>query len=212
MAHSTVQQNVLAEAFGPSEGSALRVKQIVLVMLGIVALTIAAKIRVPMWPVSITMQTFAVLTIGAAYGLRLGVITILGYLAVGFGFAAFAQVTTGTAGWTVFTGTSADLAYFAGPTAGYLLGFVIAAAVVGELARRGWSQTFGGMAASLLIGNGVIYAIGLPWMAYLFLAEKGGVWVMQWGMTNFLLGDLLKLILAAIIVPAVWKLVGDARR
>lgn len=212
MAHSTVQHNVLAEAFGPSEGSALRIKQAVLVILGIVALTIAAKIRVPMWPVSITMQTFAVLTIGAAFGLRLGVVTILGYLAVGFFLAAVAQATTGEAGWTVFTAESADLAYFTGATAGYLLGFVVAAAVVGELARRGWSQTFGGMAASLVIGNAVIYAIGLPWMAYLFLSEKGGAWVMQWGMTNFLLGDALKLVLAAILVPAVWKLVGNARR
>ena len=85
--------SVLAEAIGPREGTALRVKQVVLVALGIVALAIAAKVKVPMWPVPITMGTFAVLTIGTAYGARLGLITMLGYLLVGaLGFDVFRRL------------------------------------------------------------------------------------------------------------------------
>ena len=94
---TTTLRPVLSEVLGPSEGVSLRVKQVLLVVLGVAALTLAAKIRVPMWPVPITMQTFAVLVIGAAYGARLGFATLLAYLAVG------------AAGFAVFTGESGGL-------------------------------------------------------------------------------------------------------
>ncbi len=196
---TTTARPVLSEVFGPSEGARLRVKQAVLVTLGVAALTLAANIRVPMWPVPITMQTFAVLTIGAAYGTRLGLVTLLAYLALG------------AAGVSVFTGEGAGLAYMMGPTGGYLVGFAVAAGVMGWLASRGWDRSVLRMAGALLIGNAIIYAFGMPWMAYLFLAENGAAWVVQWGMTNFLLGDALKLALAALLVPALWKAVGTAR-
>ena len=193
---------VLTEAIGPSEGAALRIKQVVLVVAGIALLAIAAKIRVPMWPVPATMQTFAVLTIGAAYGMRLGLVTLLGYLLIG------------ALGFNVFTSSSAEnygVAYMMGATGGYLVGFAVAAGVMGWLARQGWDRSVARMAGALLLGNAIIYAFGLPWMAYLFAADKGMAWVMQWGMTNFLVGDALKLALAALLLPAVWKLVGKAR-
>ena len=198
----SMTDKVLAEALGPTSGTALRLKQAALVILGVAALAIAAKIRVPMWPVPITMQTFVVLTIGAAYGTRLGLGTVLAYLVVG------------ALGFNVFTSSSAEnygLAYMVGPTGGYLVGFAVAAAVMGWLAQRGWDRSMLSMAGALLIANAIIYAFGLPWMAYLFLADKGAAWVLQWGMTNFLLGDALKLVLAALLVPAVWKAVGSAR-
>lgn len=202
----TMKTPVLAEAFGPREGTNLAIKQIVLVVLGIAALTLAAKIRVPMWPVPITLQTMAVLMIGTGFGMRLGAATVVGYLALGAALAAAG------ASFTVFTGETATLAYFAGPTAGYLVGFAVAAGVMGWLAQQGWDRSFGKMALGLLIGNAIIYAIGLPWMAYLFLAEHGAAWVFKWGMGNFLLGDALKLAVAALLIPTIWKLVGDARR
>ncbi len=196
---TTTARPVLSEVLGPSEGASLRAKQAILVILGVAALTLAANIRVPMWPVPITMQTFAVLTIGAAYGARLGLVTLLAYLLLG------------AAGVSVFTGEGAGLAYMMGPTGGYLVGFAVAAGVMGRLASRGWDRSVLRMAGALLIGNAIIYAFGMPWMAYLFLAENGAAWVMQWGMTNFLLGDALKLALAALLVPAVWRAAGNAR-
>jgi biotin transport system substrate-specific component len=190
----TMNGKVLSEAFGANEGSARLAKQIVLVLAGITALSLAAKIRVPMWPVPMTMQTLAVLTIGTAYGLRLGLVTLFGYVALG------------ALGVAVFAGDSAGLIYMAGPTGGYLAGFVLAAAAMGVMARRGWDRSVVGMAGAMLIGTVIVYAFGLGWMAHLFAADKGMGWVMQYGMLNFLAGDAVKLVLAALLVPAVWKI------
>jgi biotin transport system substrate-specific component len=185
---------VLGETFGPTEGAARAVKNVVLVLAGIAFLTVAAKIRVPMWPVPITMQTFAVLTLGAGLGLRLGFASVLGYIVLG------------ALGFAVFTGETAGLAYMAGPTGGYLVGFALAAAAMGALARLGWDRTVLGMAGAMLVGTAIIYLFGLGWMAHLFLADKGAAWVLQYGFTNFLVGDALKLVLAAMVVPGLWKL------
>ncbi|MBV7378368.1 biotin transporter BioY [Maritimibacter dapengensis] len=193
----TMNDKVLSEAFGPTEGTAKIAKDVALVIAGIALMTLAAKIRVPMWPVPITMQTFGALTVGAVLGARLGLFALVGYLALGM------------LGLQVFTGDSAGLAYMAGPTAGYLVGFVAAAGVMGVLARRGWDRSFAHMAGAMLIGNAVIYLFGMPWMAYLFLADNGAAWVFQYGMGNFLVGDALKLVLAALVVPGLWKLLGS---
>lgn len=191
---------VLAEVLGPRAGAALRIKQAVLVLLGIAVLAIAAKIKVPMWPVPITMGTFAVLSIGAAYGARLGLATILGYLLVG------------ALGFDVFAGSSAEKAgldYMMGGTGGYLLGYVLATVALGALAARGWDRSFLRMAAAMLIGNVLIYVPGLLWLGQLYGWDKP---ILQWGLTPFLLGDAIKLALAAVLLPALWKLVGEARR
>ena len=190
---------VLAEVFGPGEGTRLLAKQVLLVAVGIAALAIAAKIRIPMWPVPLTMGTFAVLTIGAAYGPRLGLVTILGYLAVG------------ALGFDVFAGSSAEkngLAYMMGGTGGYLVGYVLAAVALGLFARAGWDRSMPRMAGAMLAGNALIYVPGLLWLGMLFGWDKP---ILEWGLTPFLLGDALKLTLAAMLLPAVWKLVGDAR-
>ena len=193
---------VLADVVGPREGSAVWVKRALLVVAGVAAMTLAAKIKIPMWPVPATLQTMVVLSIGAGYGLRLGVVTLLAYLALG------------ALGADVFTGSNAEtygLAYMMGSTGGYLVGFVVAAAVMGLLARRGWDRSVAWMAGAMLIGNVIIYAFGLPWLAYLFLAEKGAEWVVYYGLTAFLVSDAIKLAIAALAVPALWKLVGSAR-
>ncbi|MEX0279201.1 MAG: biotin transporter BioY [Ruegeria sp.] len=191
--------NVLANAIGPREGTALRVKQVVLVALGIAALAVAAKIKVPMWPVPITMGTFAVLTIGTAYGARLGLITMLGYLLVG------------ALGFDVFAGSSAEkfgLTYMMGGTGGYLVGYVLATLALGALAARGWDRSVGKLALALVLANVLIYVPGLLWLGQLYGWDKP---ILEWGLTPFLVGDAIKLALAALLIPALWKLVGNAR-
>lgn len=190
---------VLTEAVAPADGAALIAKRVALVALGVAAMTVAAKIRVPMWPAPITMQTFVVLSVGAAYGVRLGVGTLLAYLAIG------------ALGFDVFTGSTAELngvAYMLGGTGGYLVGFVLAAAFLGWAARRGWDRSHGGMALAMLVGNALVYAPGLLWLGHLYGFDKP---ILEWGLLPYLPGDALKLALAALLFPLAWRAVGDAR-
>ncbi|MEM0945859.1 MAG: biotin transporter BioY [Pseudomonadota bacterium] len=196
---TTTTDKVLTEAFGPDQGAALRVKQAILVVLGIAALAVAAKIKVPLGPVPITMGTFAVLTIGAAYGPRLGLTTILGYMIVGaLGFDVFASSSAENLGVT----------YMMGGTGGYLVGYVLATLALGMAARRGLDRSVVGMVVALLIGNALIYIPGLLWLGQLYGWDQP---ILAWGLTPFLLGDAMKLALAALLIPAAWKLVGQAR-
>lgn len=200
--HTTAQFSPLAQVFGPRAGTALWIKQAVLVALGIALLAVAAKIKVPMWPspVPITMGTFAVLTIGAAYGARLGLATILGYMIIGaLGFDVFASSSAEKAG----------LEYMMGGTGGYLLGYVLATLTLGALAERGWDRSVLWMALAMLIGNAMIYVPGVMWLHQF---TSGWAQTMEWGLTPYIIGDLMKLAVAALILPLVWKLVGTARR
>ena len=199
---SHLPNKVLSEAILPQEGRALMLKRAALVVLGIAALAIAAKIKVPFWPVPVTMQTFVVLTVGAAYGMHLGVVTLVGYLLVGaLGFDIFASSSSEKFG----------LAYMMGGTGGYLVGFVLAAGVLGWLARKGWDRSIVRMAAAMLIGNAIIYVPGLLWLGHLYAASHGWATVLDWGLWPFLAGDALKLALAALVLPLAWKAVGEAR-
>ncbi len=197
----TASHSVLAEITGPQTGVARRVKQAVLVVTGIALLAVAANIKVPVpgSPVAMNMGTFAVLTIGAAYGARLGLTTIMGYMIIG------------ALGFDIFQSSTAELnglAYMTGSTGGYLLGYVIATVALGALASRGWDRSVGRMALAMLIGNVLLYVPGLLWLGQLYGWDQP---ILQWGLTPFLLGDALKLVLAAVLLPAVWKLVGNAR-
>ncbi len=193
------QDKVLIEAIGNTEGRMQLAKQAILVLVGIAALAIFAKIKVPMWPVPITMGTFAVLTIGAAYGPRLGLTTILGYMIVGaLGFDIFANSTAEANGLT----------YMMGGTGGYLVGYVLATLALGMAARAGWDRSFGKMALAMLIGNVLIYVPGLIWLGQLYGWDQP---ILAWGLTPFLVGDALKLALAAVLVPSLWKMLSRAR-
>ncbi|WP_299631213.1 biotin transporter BioY [uncultured Roseobacter sp.] len=197
----SASHSVLAETFGPTTGTARRIKQAVLVVLGITLLAVAANIKVPVpgSPVLMNMGTFAVLTIGAAYGARLGLTTILGYMIIG------------ALGFDIFQSSTADLngiEYMMGGTGGYLVGYVMATVVLGALAQRGWDRSMVWMALAMLIGNVLLYVPGLLWLGQLYGWDKP---ILAWGLTPFLLGDALKLALAAVLLPLVWKLVGDAR-
>ncbi|MGJ8584844.1 MAG: biotin transporter BioY [Marinosulfonomonas sp.] len=210
---ATMTDKVLVEMFGPSEGTALRIKQAVLVVLGIAVLAISAKIKVmvPPSPVPIGMGTFAVLTIGAGYGPRLGLTTMFGYLLIG------------ALGFDVFTSSTAEfhgLNYMMGSTGGFLVGFVVATLVLGYFARIGWDRSVVKMAVAMLIGSVALYIPGLAWLAQwivstgkLDVATYGSLFnqTMAWGLTPYVTGDVMKLALAALLLPAIWKMVGSAR-
>ena len=199
---STIAKDrVLQEVFWPAENSGIWIKRSLLVVVGVLVLAVAAKIKilVPPSPVPVTMGTFAVLTIGAAYGPRLGLATILGYLLIG------------ALGFDVFAGTSAEkagLTYMMGGTGGYLVGYVLATLALGAFARWGWDKNVILMGLGLLIGNALIYVPGLLWLNG--FAESWAQ-TLSWGITPFLIGDAMKLLLAALLIPAVWALVGRAR-
>lgn len=193
----------LAEVLMPAAGTALRVKQAALVVLGIAVLAVLAKIKLPIppSPVPVTMGTFGVLAIAAAYGPRLGLTTILGYMLVG------------ALGFDVFATSSAELnglTYMMGSTGGYLLGYVLATVALGWAATRGWDRSVLSMAGAMLIGNALIYVPGLAWLSVLY-ADASTAQILAWGITPFLIGDAMKLALAALLLPAAWKLVGRAR-
>ena len=197
---TTTHNSVLAEVILPLTGQAMRVKQIILVIAGIAALAVAAKIKIPMIPVPMTMGTFAVLSIGAAYGMRLGLVTIIGYMFIGaLGFDVFAGSSVETFGIT----------YMMGGTGGYLVGYVLAVLALGYAASQGWDRSIGKMAFAMVLGNVLIYVPGLVWLAVLYGTDAP---IFTWGLTPFLLGDLVKLALAALLLPSVWGLVGSARK
>lgn len=171
----------------------------VLAIVGSLAIWLSAKIQVPFYPVPMTMGTLAVLAIGMAYGWRLGVATVLLYLA------------EGAMGLPVFAGTpekGIGFAYMMGGTGGYLIGYVLAAATAGWLAERGWDKNVLTTGAAMLVGNALIYIPGLLWLGTLFGWDKP---ILEWGLYPFILGDLTKLALAAAIMPMTWKLLGRAK-
>lgn len=196
-----LNEKSLSEAVWHAEGTQLWIKRMVLVALGIAALAIFAKIKLPIppSPVPVTMGTFAVLTIGAAYGPRLGLTTILGYMLIGaLGFDVFASSTAELNGWT----------YMMGGTGGYLVGYVLATVALGYAARAGWDRSVLGMAAAMLIGTALVYIPGVAYLGVLYGWDQP---ILAWGLTPFLIGDAMKLALAALVLPAMWKLVGKAR-
>ena len=186
----------LAGTLWPAGKANALLRGAVLAVAGTALLTVSAKIQIPFYPVPMTLQTFVVLAIGMAYGWRLGGATLLLYLA------------EGAAGLPVFAGTpekGIGLAYMLGGTGGYLAGFVLAAAVCGWLAERGWDRNLIRTAAAMLIGNGIIYVPGLLWLGGLYGWDKP---ILEWGLTPFLFGDLAKLALATAVLPLAWKWLG----
>jgi biotin transport system substrate-specific component len=165
-----------------------------LAVLGSLVLWASAKVQVPLWPVPISMQTFVVLCLGAALGSRLGTATVLLYLA------------EGAVGLPVFAGTpekGLGLAYMAGPTGGYLAGFVVAAFVVGWLAERGFDRSVPKLAAAMTLGHVVILGFGFAWLSQFVGVDKA--WAL--GVVPFALATVIKTALGALALPALWSLV-----
>jgi biotin transport system substrate-specific component len=167
-------------------------------------ITLPGDIRVtlPVSPVPITAQTFAVLLVGGALGFRRGLMSVGLYLALGLALPVYAGSASGI---DTFVGHEAGR-WVLGATGGYLLGFLLAVALVGRLAELGWDRHVGGAVVAMLLGNVVIYLVGVPWLmaATGFDVATG----LGKGVYPFLVGDLLKLAVAGIIFPAAWWLVG----
>lgn len=194
---ASIMKPTLIDSLWTTDRAMLR--NILLAVAGTIALWISAKINVPFYPVPMTMQTFVVMAIGMAYGWRLGGATLLLYLA------------EGAAGLPVFAGTpekGIGVAYMVGPTGGYLIGFVAAAAVVGWLAERGWDRNVVTTFAAMVIGTIVIYAFGLAWLGSVIGWDKP---VLDFGVIPFLPGDLFKIALASALLPLTWRLLGRDR-
>ena len=167
------------------------------------------QIRLATTPVPITGQTFGVLLVGAALGLRRGFLAVALYLVLGLFLPFYAQASSGL---DTFISRDPDGTLVYGATAGYLLGFALAAIVTGRLAEIGWDRNIVGAVAAMLFGNIAIYLVGVPWIALLVvppeLAAQRWQTAAEWGLTPFVVVDAIKLLLAALAFPVAWWLVG----
>lgn len=180
------------------ESLSARSRHLVLIVAGVLLVAVCARIYIPATPVPFTGQTFGVLLVGAALGFRRAAASLALYLAIGaVGVPIFSE---GRGGVDVITGA----------TGGYIVGFVLAAALVGRLAELGWDRHIGGSIGAMLLGSALIYAIGVPWlMATTGLTAAAAIDV---GLRPFLAWDAIKLVAAAAIFPIAWWIVGRRPR
>lgn len=170
-----------------------------LAVTGSILIAISAKVKVPMWPVEMSLQTLAIFTIAAVFGFKLGLATILLYLA------------EGAVGFPVFQGTperGIGLAYMVGPTGGYLVGFVMMTAITGWAADQGWWKNPFKIGAAMLVGEVILLTLGALWLMYLFGVSQG----IEYGIGPFIVPDLLKLAIAAGIVSILGNTVRSRLR
>ena len=196
-----IKNSLVEEVFFKTD-SFLMFRRLTLVVVGIFILTLFSKIKIPIWPspVPINLATLSVLTIGLTYGPKLGLTTVFGYLIIG------------TLGFDIFANSSAKvngMEYMLGGTGGYLFGYLLATIALGFLARAGWDRNVFKIVLALIIGNALIYIPGIFWLAELYTWNKP---ILAWGLTPFLIGDALKILLAALVIPSMWKFIGSAKK
>jgi len=200
MAVTMTTPNTVLGVLLPREGAARLVGNLLTIVLGTVALTIAGKINVPVWPVPVTLQTFAVAALAAAFGWRIGVATVALY------------ILEGMSGLPVFA-TGGGPAYILGPTGGFIVGWLPMAYVIGLAADSGASGKPLPLFGAMLLGNAVMFALGFAW---LLLMGAGAAWIDQTNVVAsafekavqpFIVWDVLKMALAALTVSGVWSLV-----
>ena len=187
MTQSTATTQTLVGQFATSPA-----RRIGLVLAGVALITIGAKVQVPFWPVPMTLQTLALMMIFAASGMRMSLEIIFAYLALGL------------IGVPVFAGASAGPLYLAGPTAGFLIGFVAAALIVGWAADQGMARRPLALFGAMLAADVVIFALGFLWLGFVFTTSSGatlgaGV-AFASGVKPFVLADLVKLVLAVVVI------------
>ena len=192
---ATVPARSFAQSLAPETTAARYATYAALVVFGSLLIAAAGKVTVPFWPVPATLQTLAIFVIAAAYGRKLALATLAAYL------------VEGAAGLPVFT-NGGGLAYFAGPTTGYLAGFVVAAGLTGWAADRGLDRNAFKLFAVNLVGTAIILLLGAAWIAIAFGPEKA----LAWGVGPFIATDIVKAALAAAVVPAGWQIANLFRR
>jgi biotin transport system substrate-specific component len=187
---------------GERRGS--RTRHVILIVTGalFIALTANYAVPVPGSPVPVTGQTFSVLLVGGALGFRRGFLATFLYVMLGLFLPVYAEHRTGLGQF----GSVQDGQIVLGARGGYLIGFVLASAVVGRLAELGWDRRLIGALAAMAVGNVVIYLVGLPWL--MAAAHMSFATAVEKGLVPFVLGDLIKLVLAAALFPAAWWVVG----
>ncbi len=163
---------------------------VVLIAAGAALTAIAAQIAVPLWPVPITGQTLAVLIVGSSLGALRGVLSMVLYAVLGI------------VGLPVFSDQTHGIGVVLGTTGGYIVGFILAAALTGWLAQRQWDHRILGAIASFAAGTVVTFAIGLPWLAVVghFDFEQ----TLQYGLYPFIVGGIVKALLAAAFIRLAW--------
>lgn len=201
MAVTLTTPNTLLGLYQPKGEAAKLASNLATVVLGTLLITICAKINVPVWPVPVTMQGFAIAALAAAFGMRIGVATVGLYLLEGaFGLPVFA--------------TGGGLAYLVGPTGGFLLGFLALAAIVGFAADRGASGKPLALFSAMVVGDAVMFVLGFAWLAV--MAGQAG-WIDQANVLGsafakavqpFIVWDVLKMALAALTVTGAWKMIA----
>jgi biotin transport system substrate-specific component len=178
------------------ERTSPRLRDFGLVVAGALLVFLTARVSIPILgnPVPYTLQTFGILVVGGALGLRRG------------GLAALLYVALGVVGLPFFAEGKGGLSVIWGATGGYLVGFVFAAALVGRLAELGWDRRFGGALGATLLGTLAIYLVGVPWLAITTGMSAGDA--IATGFVPFIGVDLVKLVAAAAVFPAAWWVVG----
>lgn len=193
--HAGPRPTLAQAAFGA--GGVIRAALLVAAGVALTALAAQLAFKLPWSPVPYTGQTAAVLLVGTALGWRLGAMSMLLYVAAGVG------------GAPVFSQGGHGVEQLLGITGGYLLGFVLAAALVGRLAQRGWDRSPASAAALMAAGNLVIYAVGVPVLALVAgMSPLAAAWS---GALVFLPWDAFKIVLAAGLLPLAWRLLGERR-
>jgi biotin transport system substrate-specific component len=186
------------------ERMSARARHLALIVAGALLIALSANFVVPVpgSPVPVTGQTFAVLLVGGALGARRGVLSALLYLAMGLFLPVYADHASGLGTIVSVSGGSIVL----GATGGYLIGFVLAAACVGRLAELGWDRHIGGSLAAMIIADSLIYAVGVPWL--MIATDWPLSEAVRLGVAPFLVGDAVKIVLAAMLFPLAWWVVG----
>jgi biotin transport system substrate-specific component len=200
MAVTLTTPNTILGVLEPKSQATRLLSNVVIVLLGTALITLAAKINVPTWPVPVTLQSFAVAALAAAFGARIGTATVIAYLIEG----AF--------GLPVFAGASAGIPYLMGPTGGFLLGFVPMAFIIGRATDLGASGRPGMLFLSMIVADALLFALGFAW---LLAFGAGAAWLDQANLVGsafakaiqpFLVWDALKMLFATLTVTGIWAL------